>query len=251
MSPRFEPLPGHGEPPKYGTPAQYHARGHLPTVGAEDHYSHATAPPRNRQEPMSNATRYLCAAAYLDRKFATSVIKNLIGSHRAVAPSRGIDLIPIIRHCLRERKMRLARDAILSILLIFLIFALGSALGFVLNLLVLLSYLPVPHWDRRKLGAKKFTRAIVIRALVLMVALSPLLRSVLMNHPSFKWIGALVPFRDDSSNKAEGVPLSLAFFVLIMGVLFVYSYLRRNTPWASNMQFATRSTYELPQITKN
>src|SRR5262245_17382135 len=59
------------------------------------YFTHATARP---PEPMSNATRYLCAAAYLDSSFSNGVIRELLGSHRAVVPSRGIDLIPIIRH---------------------------------------------------------------------------------------------------------------------------------------------------------
>src|SRR5579875_154118 len=67
-------------------------------------FSHAAAPPRDTLEqpsPMSNATRYLCAAAYLDSGFANNAIEHLIASHRAVVPSRGIDLIPIMRHCLK------------------------------------------------------------------------------------------------------------------------------------------------------
>jgi hypothetical protein len=66
---------------------------------------------------MSNATRYLCAAAYLNSSFANPVIGDLVGSHRAVVPSRGIDLVPVIRHCLKARKMQLVRDVLLAALL--------------------------------------------------------------------------------------------------------------------------------------
>jgi hypothetical protein len=44
---------------------------------------------------QSESTRYLCAAAYLDRGFANQVItKVLEGEHRAVAPSYGVDVVP-------------------------------------------------------------------------------------------------------------------------------------------------------------
>lgn len=220
MSPRFEPLAGHGESLRYGVPPQYHASGNLAAVSAGNYYSHATAPPQNQQEPMSNATRYLCAAAYLDPKFASSVIKNLIGSHRAVVPSRGIDLIPIIQHCLRARRMRLVRDVILSILLIFAWVWDGSVPGFVLNIFFLLSFLPAPHWDRRKLGAKKFALAIVTRTLVLMIALSLLLQHYYPSKLNWKQVSP----QDMSPKTAEDVSLTFAFFVLFGGVLFVHSY---------------------------
>lgn len=67
---------------------------------------------------MSNATRYLCAAAYEDPVYTNTVIRQLITTHRGVAPSQGIDLDPIMRHCLRARKMRLIRDILFVALLV-------------------------------------------------------------------------------------------------------------------------------------
>jgi hypothetical protein len=67
---------------------------------------------------MSNSTRYLCAAAYLSPQFANRVIDHLVASHRAVAPARGIDIEPIVRHCLKARRMQLTRDILLSLLLL-------------------------------------------------------------------------------------------------------------------------------------
>lgn len=94
---------------------------------------------------MSNATRYLCAAAYLAPKFAITVLGELMGSRRAVVPSRGIDLIPVVRHCYKARRQRLVRDILLTIPYVFpplwviLIPALATTF--------LLSLLPGRRWD--------------------------------------------------------------------------------------------------------
>jgi len=78
----------------------------------------------------SNATRYLCAAAHLDPGFAEKVLDELVYQpHRAVAPSYGIDLGPIVRHCLAARRRLLRRSlAITAVFLaaVLLIFS-GSA----------------------------------------------------------------------------------------------------------------------------
>src|SRR5437870_4635465 len=67
----------------------------------------------------TETTRYLCAAAYIDRRFADEAISGVLEEeHRAVAPSYGVDLVPVIRHCLAARRRRLVRDAILVGLLV-------------------------------------------------------------------------------------------------------------------------------------
>jgi hypothetical protein len=73
---------------------------------------------------LSNATRHLCAAAYLSRGFANRVVADLISSRRAIAPSLDIDLGPIVRHCLRARRNLLRRD-----LLLIAVIVLGLFLG--------------------------------------------------------------------------------------------------------------------------
>jgi hypothetical protein len=65
--------------------------------------------------PMQNATRYLCAAAYLDKSFAGQVIKELLTEqHRGVVPSYGFDAEPVIAHCLRGQRLQLIRDLLLT-----------------------------------------------------------------------------------------------------------------------------------------
>ncbi len=65
--------------------------GHTGNGQPTDLFSHDTRVPPDTGR-QTNSTRYLCAAAYLAPWFANTVIGELIASHRAVAPSRGIDL---------------------------------------------------------------------------------------------------------------------------------------------------------------
>lgn len=126
-------------------------------------FSHAAPPAPG---PVSNATRYLCAAAYLDPRFATTVLGELMGSRRAVVQSRGIDLIPIIRHCNKARKQRLVRDILLIIPYFPLLWGLLiPALG----VSFLLSLLPGTRWDRRSRGFRKYGRVIGIGSVVVML----------------------------------------------------------------------------------
>jgi hypothetical protein len=61
---------------------------------------------------MGDATRYLCAAAYLDDRFRRKLLIELIyRTHRAPAPSYGaFDVAPVLMHCLRARRLALVRD---------------------------------------------------------------------------------------------------------------------------------------------
>ncbi|MFC4113164.1 hypothetical protein [Nonomuraea zeae] len=65
---------------------------------------------------MSNVTRYLCAAAYLDSGFRDKVLGELLfDRYRAVPPSYGgFDLMPVIHHCRRSRTMLVVRDGLIT-----------------------------------------------------------------------------------------------------------------------------------------
>lgn len=68
---------------------------------------------------VTETTRYLCAAVYLDDNFADKVVLRVLKEeHRAVAPSYGVDLVPVICHCLAARRRRLLRDAVLACVLL-------------------------------------------------------------------------------------------------------------------------------------
>jgi len=74
-------------------------------------FTHAPPGLSSEDQPQQNATRYLCAAAYLDKHFCDSVIREYVDDeHRAVVPSFGFDLEPVILHALRARRLRLFRD---------------------------------------------------------------------------------------------------------------------------------------------
>ncbi|AEW96075.1 MULTISPECIES: hypothetical protein [Streptomycetaceae] len=75
----------------------------------------------------SEATRLLCAGVYLDHVFRDRVIEELAEhEHRPVAPSLGIDAVPVLAHALRARR----RDVLtaLALLAVWVGFPLLSAL---------------------------------------------------------------------------------------------------------------------------
>src|SRR5205823_9210868 len=74
---------------------------------------------RAQRAAYSDATRYLCAAGELDEQFGNQVIDELFPQpKRSVAPSFGIDLVPIVKHCLRGRRRRAIRDFLLLLLVL-------------------------------------------------------------------------------------------------------------------------------------
>lgn len=132
----------------------------------------------------SAATRYLCAAAHLDARFADRVVRELIEEpHRAVGPSYGIDLLPILRHCLAARRRRLWRDLALLGLALLLLFTVGFQV-----LIVWVVWVMVAAWLRarrasaaqrqqteRRIGSALSAVALVTLVLLL-VAFLPMLQ---------------------------------------------------------------------------
>lgn len=63
-------------------------------------------------QPVSAATRHLCAGAYLDDDFRRSSLNEVYYQpRRMVAPSYGFDLTTVLGYCLRARAWAVARDA--------------------------------------------------------------------------------------------------------------------------------------------
>src|ERR1700761_7116751 len=131
-----------------------------------------TQAPGRPRGPMSSAPRYLCAAAYLDSGFLNGVIGELISSHRAVVPSSGIDLVPIVRHCLKARKMQLGRDIALCLLLLLGVALARLPLVLILVLTFLLGFLPGAHWERRSIGGKALAGTGAVLAVLCVVAIA-------------------------------------------------------------------------------
>jgi hypothetical protein len=71
------------------------------------------------RERMEDATRYLCCAAHLDEDMSRRILKEcLYEEHRAIVPSYGFDLRPVLAHCLKARHLRLLRDTVLTLTLV-------------------------------------------------------------------------------------------------------------------------------------
>jgi hypothetical protein len=82
-------------------------RGHLRLTGRVTSRTTTSVPPT---EP-SESTPYLCAAAHLDETFPARALRSTIRQrHRAIAPSLGVDLVQVVKHCLVADRRQLIRD---------------------------------------------------------------------------------------------------------------------------------------------
>ena len=185
------------------------------------YFTHAEALP---PVPMSNATRYLCAAAYLDPTFTNGVIRELVGSHRAVIPSRGIDLVPILRHCLKARKMQLIRDVLLCVLLLLGILLVRAPLVLILIITFLLGMLPGAHWERKSLGGKAIAG---VGAVLVIVVLAVIFLVLLLLAGASGGSGGGLPF--GLSLNAGTAFLGLIYAAVIAVTLGYYCYVRNRT----------------------
>jgi hypothetical protein len=74
------------------------------------------SPDQRRDTDQSNATRYLCVGAQVDSAFAARVIQEVLEQrYRAIAPSFGLNVVPVVVHALNGRSRRKRRDAILGV----------------------------------------------------------------------------------------------------------------------------------------
>lgn len=94
-------------------------------------------PPTHSHQSMrerssrSNATRYICAAGYLDPGFCEAVIDETLNQrHRAVAPSYDVDLTPILHHCVAAHRQRMWVDAAVSVILLLILLLFPLTLAF-------------------------------------------------------------------------------------------------------------------------
>jgi hypothetical protein len=178
-------------------------------------FGHAAAQPGG---PLSNSTRYLCAAAYLNPKYANLVISELVASHRGVAPSLGIDLIPIIRHCLNARKAQLLRDVLLTVLLIAGLYLATIPMIAILAVLWGLSFLPGVKWERRSLGGT------VLAGLAIAVVLGATAIFYLLSSYFSAANGGAAPHFGPLASGLATIVAVLACLALMGLVLVGYSY---------------------------
>jgi hypothetical protein len=199
---------------------------------------------------MSNATRYLCAAAYLAPSFANIVISELVGSHRAVAPSRGIDLEPIIRHCLKARRMQLIRDILLCVLLFVGLVLAQLPLILILVVAFFLGFLPRADWQRRAVGHKALAGATAAVGMAIVAFIVGLLVLFLVIRSVFHGLGSSGGGLSMSSLAGSIGVVTVWWLIyagLVAAALVRYSYVRNRTlgqwlsPGAQTPPFA-RST---------
>lgn len=145
-----------------------------------------------RGGPMQSLTRYLCAAAYLDKDFCDAVLKEYVYErHRAIVPSDGYDLEPVIRHARRARLLRIGRDALICFLwLALLIFATPFAVAY---FLVVAATTYLRRANRRKIAVRVILVAVpLLLVLFVMVTLFPSEDGTVGSSDAPE-VGALVP----------------------------------------------------------
>lgn len=104
----------------------------------------------------TEATRYLCAAAYLHRTFRDSVVTLFAEEQpKAIAVSYGVDAATVLKHCLAARRLSTVCDLLLALppLLVLVAFlALSSFPGVAVGLSVLafLGAWAIAGWERWK-----------------------------------------------------------------------------------------------------
>ncbi|MEU4896538.1 hypothetical protein AB0B12_28040 [Streptomyces sp. NPDC044780] len=114
------------------------AHGHAPPPGKP------VAPPRPASAPRggirTEATRLLCAGVYFDSEYRRRVIEELVQhEERPIAPSLGIDALPVLVHALRARRKE--AETALVLLAIWTVF-IGLGVAGVGSE----TMLPVPWW---------------------------------------------------------------------------------------------------------
>ena len=247
--------PGPQAPPRYSSPptqapqawqappppapAQVRPAPSSPAEAARDgqFFSHADARPA---APMSNTTRYLCAAAYVDPGYANTVIGELTASHRAVVPSRGIDLVPIIRHCLNARKMQLVRDVLLLVLIVV---ALGLA---TLPTIVILVAAFFFGGRQRADGVSGSSFAKMLATMILAIVVA----AIVIVFLAVKYLNTAsrsIPVFGPLATGGLVIVAVLVYLALLAAILITYSYVRNKTlaeklsPGAKAPQFSRQN----------
>jgi len=134
---------------------------------------------------LQHPTRYLCAAAYLDEAFARKLIKEfVVEDHRGVVPSFGFDLVPVIKHALRARRMRLVRDTAIVLAVLAGAAVNPDAASAVLGLSMLVALVMKLSTAMVRLGGVWATwpiRGLTIGGVIVLLSLPLLLLGLLLN----------------------------------------------------------------------
>ncbi len=96
----------------------------------------------------TEATRLMCAAAYLDGTFAQDIVDEILQEdHRAVQIPPGVDITPVAKHCLAALRQKTIRDVLLCLDGVFAIIAFLGLHSFSLVILSFLLAWAIVFWD--------------------------------------------------------------------------------------------------------
>lgn len=88
------------------------------------------------KKPHYDITRYLCAAAQISSKFRTKVFEQIIDNTiRYIAPSYGVDVPLVARHCLRAQMRDFIVETSLSLVLLWTLFFSIKSFGVLFGIL--------------------------------------------------------------------------------------------------------------------
>ena len=183
--------------------------------------------PTKLRPETTEATRYLCAAVHLDEAFARAALDEVLYQpHRAVAPSHGISLGPVLRHALAARRRSLVRDGVVAGALI-----LGLAISFMAGLIVLLALVSVLLLMRipRLIAARRTTAAVVYLVIVLFIV-PPVVVLLVSSSMLQYWLAGISydGFPDGAAVPGRG-PVWLVLLLVIWGTYFVYRLMVHHT----------------------
>ena len=185
------------------------------------------APPTKLRAEATEATRYLCAAVHIDEAFARAALDEVLYQpHRAIAPSHGISLGPILRHALAARRRSLARDGIVAGALI-----LGLAISFTAGLIVLIALVALLLLMQipRLIAARRTTAAVVYLIIVLFVV--PPVVMLLVSSSMLPYLlsgSSYYGFPDGVAVPGRG-PVWLLLLLVIWCTYFVYRLMVHHT----------------------
>ncbi|MFI6278926.1 hypothetical protein [Streptomyces sp. NPDC050988] len=103
----------------------------------------------------TQVTRNLCAAAYNHPSFRDEVIHHLVdGRERVLAPSFGVDVVAVVWHCLRSRRIEAYREV--AVVILYLVFLLTQT-GPTLLVAYISAALRAPRWGSSYLRKRRLT----------------------------------------------------------------------------------------------
>ncbi|MET0136055.1 MAG: hypothetical protein ABW215_20935 [Kibdelosporangium sp.] len=174
-----------------------------------------------RPNARDDTTRYLCAAAQLDSKFADDAIREfLVEPTRPVPPSPGTDTTAVLGEAIAARTRRKYRDSALLALAVVVLFT--APVDVLLGWLVLGLLASLPQWlSRRKLLASKtkVNPAVMLAggvAVAVLVVVGPQLFEYLSDSTSTSRSS-----RSRSAAAEESTGALVAAIVMIAGMLAV------------------------------